>query len=163
VRSKKGLAYAVGGGVGAEYDHPGMLHMFMGTKSRTTAAAIDAFNEEVDALKTNPGTPEELANAKKAILNSFVFNFDSKEKVLRESMNDEFYGYPADFLRRYRIGVERVTEKDLARVAEKYVHKDRLAILVVGKAADFDRPLSSFGSVTTIDVTIPKAESGGRD
>jgi len=161
IRSKKGLAYAVGGGVGAEYDHPGMLQMFMGTKSHTTAAAIDAFNEEVDALKTNPGSTEELAKAKRAILNSFVFRFDSKEKVLHESMSDEFYGYPADFLQRYRAGVEKVTEKDLQRVAEKYVHKDRLAILVVGKAADFDRPLSSFGTVTTIDVSIPKAPSGG--
>ena len=161
IRSKKGLAYAVGGGVGAEYDHPGMLEMFMGTKSHTTAAAIDAFNEEVDALKTNPGTPEELSKAKKAILNSFVFRFDSREKVLHESMSDEFYGYPSDFLQRYRAGVEKVTEKDLQRVAAKYVRKDRLAILVVGKPADFDRPLSSFGEVRTINITIPKAETGG--
>ena len=43
----------------------------------------------------------------------------------------------------------------MARVAEKYLHKDQMRILVVGKAADFDRPLSSFGEVKTIDITIP--------
>jgi hypothetical protein len=34
--------------------------------------------------------------------------------------------------------------------------KDRIAILVVGKAADFDRPLSSVGTVRTL---ISTAES----
>jgi zinc protease len=155
IRSKKGLAYAVGGGVGAEYDHPGTLGLFLGTKSRTTAAAIDAFNEELDALKTNPSTPEELNKAKQAILNSFVFRFDSKDKILDARMDYEFYGYPADFLEKYRAGIEKVTQQDVDRVAQKYVHKDKLALLVVGKAADFDRPLSSFGPVTTLDITIP--------
>jgi zinc protease len=155
IRSKKGLAYAVGGGVGTEFDHPGVLRLFMGTKSGTTAAAIDAFNAELDALKTNPATPEEMTKAKDAILNSFIFRFDSKEKVLRERMAYEFYGYPADFLERYRAGIEKVTREDVARVAHKYVHKDHLAVLVVGKAADFDKPLASFGSVTNVDITIP--------
>jgi len=160
IRSKKGLAYAVGGGIGTDFDHPGILRLFMGTKSKTTAAAIDAFNVELDALKTNPATPEELTKAKEAILKSFVFRFDSKEKVLRERMSYEFYGYPEDFLEKYRVGIEKVTQQDVTRVAGKYVHKDQLAVLVVGKAADFDRPLSSFGPVTTLDISIPGISTG---
>jgi zinc protease len=155
VRSKKALAYSVGGGIRTDYDRPGMLRLAMSTKSRTTGAAIDALYEEVEALKTNPGTPAEIAKAKEAILNSFVFRFDSGEKVLRERMTYEFYGYPGDFLDKYRAGIEKVTQQDVARVAEKYVHKDRLAILVVGNAPDFDKPLSSFGPVTTLDISIP--------
>jgi zinc protease len=156
IRSKKGLAYSVGGGISTDYDHPGMLRLFLGTKSATTAAAIDAFDEELDALKTKPATSEELTKAKEAILNSFIFRFDSKEKVLQERMAYEFYGYPADFLERYRTGIEQVSPADIARVAQKYVHKERMARLVVGKAADFDRPLSSFGQVTTLDISIPE-------
>jgi zinc protease len=159
VRTKKGLAYGVGGGVGTAYDHPGILQLAMGTKSGTTAAAIDALYEELDGLETNPVTPEELKKAKDAILNSFVFSFDSKQKVLVERMAYEFYGYPADFLERYRAGIEKVTQQDVARVAHRYVHKDRLAVLVVGKASDFDRPLSSFGPVTALDISIP---AGGK-
>jgi zinc protease len=160
IRSKKGLAYTVGGGVGTDYDHPAVSRLFLGTKSKTTAAALDAFNAELDALKTNPATPEELAKAKDAILNSFVFRFDSKEKVLGERMTYEFYGYPADFLERYRVGIEKVTLADVKRVADKYIHKNQFAVLVVGKASDFDRPLSSFGPVTTLDITIPQPGGG---
>jgi zinc protease len=155
IRSKKGLAYAVWGGIEAEYDHPGLLRLALGTKNGTTAAAIDAFNEEVRALDSNPATSEELKKAKEAILNSFIFRLDTKEKVLRERLAYEFYGYPADFLERYRVGIEKVTEQDVGRVAHRYIRKDRLALLVVGKASDFDRPLSSFGPVTTLDITIP--------
>jgi hypothetical protein len=67
----------------------------------------------------------------------------------------EFYGYPADYLERYQAGIEHVSLEDVTRVAAKYVHKEDLAVVVVGKAADFDRPLSSFGPVTTLDISIP--------
>ena len=58
-------------------------------------------------------------------------------------------------MERYPAGIARVGVDDVARVARKYIDRDKLAVLVVGKAADFDRPLSSLGSVTTIDVAIP--------
>jgi zinc protease len=155
VRTKKGLAYEVGGGIGTAFDHPGLFRISMGTKSGTTAAAIEALYEEIDGLKPRPPTEEELKKAKDSILNSFVFQFDSKAKVLAERMSYEFYGYPADFLERYRAGIEKVSLEDVQRVAQKYVHKDQLAVLVVGKAADFDKPLSSFGPVANIDIAIP--------
>jgi len=155
VRSKKGLAYAVGGGVGSTYDHPGLFSVFTSTKSGTTAAAIDALYEEIEGIKTRPATAEELQRAKDALLNSFVFRVDSRAKVLFEKMGYDFYGYPLDFLERYPAGIAKVTADDVARVARKFIDKDKLAVLVVGKAADFDRPLASYGSVTTIDVAIP--------
>lgn len=155
VRSKKGLAYSVGGGLRSSFDHPGLFRLTMGTKSETTAAGIDALLEEVKNIVAEPPTGEEIRRGKEAILNSFIFRFDSKEKVLREQAGNAFYGYPPDFLERYRREIEKVTAADVARVAKKYVHREDLAILVVGKAADFDRPLSSFGKVTTVDITIP--------
>jgi hypothetical protein len=151
------------GGVGTAFDHPGVFQMGMGTKSDSTAAAIDALFEEVDGLSKNPPTADELKKAKDAILNSFIFRFDSKAKVAREQMTYEFYGYPADFLERYRAGIEKVSQADVARVAKQYIHKDRLAILVVGKAADFDRPLASFGPVATLDITIPAMPGSKRE
>jgi len=155
IRARKGLAYSVGGGVGSNFDHPGLFQLSMGTKSESTAAAIDALFEEIDNLYKKPVTAEELERAKESILNSFIFRFDSKQKVLNEKMLYEFYGYPLDFLERYRPAIEKVTAADVARVARQYVHRDKIVLLVVGKQEDFDRPLSSFGAVQTIDITIP--------
>jgi zinc protease len=155
IRTTKGLAYDVGGGVGTSFDHPGIFQLAMSTKSTTTAAAIDALFAEIDGLAKIPPTAEELKKAKDSILNSFIFRFDSKDKVLHEKMTYEFYHYPEDFLERYQAGIEKITVADVARVAQKYIHKDKLAILLVGKAADFDKPLASYGAVTPIDITIP--------
>jgi zinc protease len=155
IRTKLGLAYSVGGGVGAAFDHPGITRFSMGTKSGTTAAGIEALRAEIDGLIHGTVQQREVKKAKDAILNSFVFEFDSKEKVLAERMRYEFYGYPPDFLERYRAGIDKVAPPDVDLVARKYLHPERMAVLVVGNAKDFDRDLSSFGKVTPIDISIP--------
>lgn len=155
LRTAKGLAYSVGGGIGTGFDHPGIQRIAMGTKSQTTAEAIQGIYQEIDDLSTKPISDDELKRAKDSILNSFVFNFDSPDKVLRERMAYEFYGYPADFLERYRTGIEKVQTADVAKIVSKYVHKEKMSVLVVGNDAEFDKPLTVLGPVTTIDVAIP--------
>lgn len=155
IRTKRGLAYSVGGGIGTGFDRPGITRLVMGTKSQTTIEAIQALYQDIDDLTKTPIDDAEIKKAKDGILNSFIFNFDTPDKVLRERMAYEFYGYPADFLERYRAGVEKVTKEDVARIAAKYLHKDKLAILVVGNIKEFDKPLTSLGSVKEIDITIP--------
>jgi zinc protease len=155
LRTVRGLAYSVGGGIGTAFDHPGILRLSMGTKSQSTVEAIQGLYQQIDNLKNDPITDEEIQRAKDAILNSFVFNYDSPEKILREQMAYEFYGYPLDFLKKFRERVEQVTAADVARVAPKYLHKEQLAVLVVGNTAEFDKPLDSLGPVTKLDITIP--------
>jgi zinc protease len=160
IRTTKGLAYAVGGGVGSGWDHPGMLRMMVSTKSKTTIESIQALDEEMADLPKRPIDEEEIKRAKDAILNSFVFRFDSPEKVLHEQMAYEFYGYAHDFLENFQKQIEKVTKEDVARVAAKYIHREQMAVLVVGNAGEFDKPLSSLGTVTKLDITIPAAPPG---
>ena len=47
----------------------------------------------------------------------------------------------------------------MERVAKAYVHPDRLAILVVGKETEFEKPLSTLGTVTPIDSSVPLVTS----
>jgi len=155
VRTRLGLAYSVGGEFGASYDHPGMFLVGAATKSESTVAAVKAVLEEIERLKTQPPSPEELKNAKDQVLNSFIFNYDSPVKTLSEQVTLAFYGYPADFLDKYKSGIERVSAADVSRVAAKYIDVSKLAIVVVGNESEMKTPLSSLGKVTTVDVTIP--------
>ncbi len=154
IRTKQGLAYSVGGGLGAGYDHPGIFLLGMGTKTESTAAAIKALNDQLTQLLQDPGTPAELTRAKDAILNAFIFSIDTPEKVLRARMTYQWYGYPLDFLERYRAGVEKVTLPDVDRVVKKYVHPGTFATLVVGNS-EADKLAASLGPVKTLDITIP--------
>jgi hypothetical protein len=48
----------------------------------------------------------------------------------------------------------------VARVAAKYIHRDQMAVLVVGNTAEFDKPISSLGAVNKLDITIPAPPPG---
>jgi zinc protease len=157
VRTKLGLAYDVGGSFGAAYDHPGLFAVGLGTKSTSTVPATKATLAEIARLRTDPPTEVELRRAKDALLNSFIFRYDSPEKVLGEQVTLAVYGYPSDFLERYRAGIERVTSADVSRVAQKYVQPEKLAIVVVGNTPEIQPPLSGLGKVTTLDIAIPGA------
>ncbi len=155
IRTARGLAYAVGGGIGSAFDHPGFTRFVLGTKSESTVEAIKALLGDLNDLQQKPISEDEIKRAKDSILNSFIFNFDTPDKVLRERMAYEFYGYPLNFLEQYRAGIEKASVADVNRVAAKYLHKDQLAVLVVGNPKDFDKPLATLGAVTNVDITIP--------
>ncbi|HEX6850796.1 MAG TPA: insulinase family protein [Candidatus Polarisedimenticolaceae bacterium] len=155
IRSKKGLAYSVGGGLGAGFTAPGLFQAQMQTKSASVFDAVAALREEISGIITNPASDEELKRAKESILNSFVFNYDSRDKILGQQINNAYYGLPANYLETYRANIEKVTKEDVARVAKQYVKPDALTVMIAGKAADFGKPLSTLGKVTTLDITIP--------
>lgn len=157
VRTRQGLAYSVGGAYGASFDHPGVFYTAASTKSMSTVQATKAMLAEIHELKTKPFTQAELASAKDQVLNSFIFHYDSKDKVLNQATQLEFYGYPADFLTKYRAGIEAVTLADVERVAKKYVDPSKLAVLVVGNEGHYGTSLTTLdlGPVHPVDITIP--------
>ncbi len=111
-------------------------------------------------MKTEPPTASELSKAKDQVLNSFIFHYDSPEKTLNEQVVLAFYGYPPDFLDKYKTGIEKVTSADVARVANKYVDASKLAIVVVGNHAEITPKLDSLGKVTNLDIAIPPPPGG---
>ena len=156
LRSVRGLTYSAGGGLGAPWDFPGLFRMQMSTKSGTTLESIDALRGEVRRMIESPATAEELSLAKESILNAFVFTMDTRAKALQQQVLLEMYGFPPDYFVKWPGLIEKVTTADVARVAKTYLHPDRLAVLVVGNQQDFEKPLTTLGPVTTIDVTIPE-------
>ena len=155
VRTKLGLAYEVGGEFSADFDHPGIFYGNAATKSASTVPATQAVLAEIGRLKTDPPTPAEMKRSKDDLLNSFIFNYDTPEKTLSQQVTLAFYNYPSDFLQKYKDGIERVTSPDVTRVANKYIDVSKLAIVVVGNAAEIKPPLSDLGKVTDVDITIP--------
>jgi zinc protease len=163
VRTKMGLAYAVGGGYGFAYDHPATCEVDVLTQSASTVKATRAALDVIAGLNTTPFTEEELKRAKDDLLNSFLFRYDTKEKVLGERVRLEFYGYPADYLEMYEAALKKVTVGDLTMAAKKYVHPEQLAVLVVGNASEIKPGLEELklGPAKAIDISIPGAPKGG--
>jgi zinc protease len=158
VRTRYGLAYAVGGGLSFGWDHPGTFGAMVMPRSEKTVEAVQRTYDVLNSLVTQPFTEEELKRAKDNILNSFLFRYDTKGKVLAERVRLEFYGYPADYLETYKTALEKVTVADLNAAAKKYIHPDKYAVLVVGNKSEINPGLDALkmGPVHDIDISIPQ-------
>jgi len=159
VRSKKGLAYAVGGSYTSNITHKGMFYNYCFTKSESTVDAIKSIIEEIKRMQLEEVTPEELQRGKDSYLNSFVFNFEDKGDIIGRMMTYDYYGMPRDFIYKEKEMVEQVTAADVLAAAKNNLHPEALKIVVVGNGDEFEGTLADFGAVDTIDVTIPTGES----
>ena len=113
--------------------------------------------DEIRRFQKEPATEAELKAAKDRYLNSFVFNFDEKQKVIERLVYYDFFGLPKDFLNKQKEMVEATTAENVLAAANKYLKPDSLRILVVGNQKEFDMPLEKLdnGKPEAIDVTIP--------
>ncbi len=162
IRTDEGLAYSVWGSYGAGYITPGVFSCGAQTKSESTVYAIELMLNEIKRITEKKVSDEELARAKDKYLNGYVFNFDSKSKIVNRMMYYSYFGYPMNFMEKIKKGVENVTKEDILKVAKKYLHSDKVQILVVGNKDKLDKPLSSLGEVNEIDISIPKPKSNNR-
>ena len=124
----------------------------------STTETFTAIKEEIDRIRATEVSDQELKTAKDTVLNSFVFNFDTRSKTLGRMMTYEYYGYPKDFIFDYQKAIAAVTKADILRVAKEYLRPQDMTIVAVGNPKDFDKPLNTLGKVTPLDLTIPEAK-----
>jgi zinc protease len=156
VRAKEGLAYNVDSSFRAGSRFPGTFTAETETKPSTTAKAIGLMEGIISGMTRQTVSDEEISLARESIINSFIFAFTTPASVVAQQARLEYYGYPKGYLENYRKNIAKVSKKDVLRVARKYLHPDRMILVVVGDEKKFDRPLSTFGEVREIVPDAPK-------
>ena len=150
VRTKRGLAYSVGSRLNAGVHDQGVWLMRAETKLPSTQEVISRFVANMERMRTELVTDEELAEAKEAYVNSFVFSFASPAAIVGRFVELEYDGLPKDFLQQLRARVIALTKEDILAAAKKHFHSDRLTILAVGPGEALPKLLSGFGDVKEI-------------
>jgi len=156
IRTRRGLAYGVFGQIGSDWDRRGTTIVWTSTKAESTGETLQVMLDEMKAVRGDrPPTADEVAEAKKALLSSFVFSVDSADEILDQQLTLEYFGYPLDRVAEFRDRIDAVTVDDVRRVAREDIHPDKFSIVVVGPTDQFDTDLSKFGTVHTLDISIP--------
>jgi zinc protease len=156
VRSTRGLAYSVAGGVGTDTDR-GLLEIRCRTRADATVQAIEAIRDVVSTFRDQGPTEEETREAKDAQTNSFVFTVDGTDAYMQQFLYYEHYGYPPNYLQSWRDRLQAVTRDDAARAAKKHLKPEAMVVLVVGNPKAFDRPLDSLGLGAPKTIRLPEA------
>jgi predicted Zn-dependent peptidase len=150
IRSNQGLAYNVHAYFDVGRRYIGTFEAETETKSDSTAKAISLMRDIIAGMTKEPVSDAELALAKDAIVNSFIFGFARTDAVVTQRARLEYYGYPEGYLENYRANIAKITKEDILRVARKYLKPDQMVIVVAGDDKTFDKPLSTFGTVEEI-------------
>jgi predicted Zn-dependent peptidase len=150
VRSDRGLAYSIWSVFAAGKLDLGIFAAGCETKSESTYEVITLMQNIIEGMRKSLVSDEELQVAKEAIINSFIFGFISNMQVVSQRINIQYYNLPGDYLEKYRENIAGVTKDDILRVAKKYLHPDKLTLVVVGDDKKFDKPLSELGEVKNI-------------
>jgi zinc protease len=143
---------------GAGFDHRGVFRISAATRGAGTVDAIQAIRSEIDRIRTEEISDDDLKMAKAAVIASIAATWDGRAKALGRLMSNQYYGFPPDFVQQYQAGVMAVTKMDVLRAAKEYLNPANLTMVVVGNPQVFADPLEKVNPlVNKIDLTIPEA------
>jgi zinc protease len=144
LRSEKGLTYGASAALNALKD-TGDLVVETDTRSETTAEALRIAVDEIFRLQRQRVQPRELTDAQEYLTGSFPLTIETPSAIALQVLNAVFYGLDLNDLQTYRERVNMITVDDIQRVAQQYLHPDRLTIVLVGDASVFAKQLAGVG------------------
>lgn len=153
VRTNRGLAYSVGSRLNTGVHDQGVWLMRAETKLASTQEVIGRFMVNIERMRTELVSDAELAEAKEAYVNSFVFSFSSPSAIVSRLIELEYDGLPKDFLQQLRDKVVKLSKEDILAAAKKHLHLDRLKIVAVGSGETLPKVLSTFGEAKEIKLS----------
>jgi predicted Zn-dependent peptidase len=162
VRSDEGLSYNQGSRFTYTWGFPGTFAGYVQTKSATVGYAISLILKEMEKIRRELVSADELETAINYYLESFSDNFQSPQTTMSNFALLEMQGKPLDYYRTYRAKIQAVTREKVMEAARRYIHPEQVAIMIVGdwepcnKGSDkFAGPLDKFGKVHRLNLTDP--------
>lgn len=132
IRSDEGLAYSAFSQYGVDVWWPGIFRMGYQSKSETVALAAKIALEELERIRREEVSDEELATAKASFIDVFPRQFESAGRTVRLFVSSEYEGRPHDYWLHYQDNVRAVTKQDVLRVAQEHLSPENLVFLMVG-------------------------------
>jgi zinc protease len=130
IRDNRGLAYSVYS-VFAAQKQPGAFRVEIQTKNESTNEAVGEILKEIRRMQAELVSERELADAKAYLTGSFPLRMDTSGKIAGILTSVELFNLGLDYPQKYPALINAVTREDVQRVARKYLHPDRMVVVVV--------------------------------
>jgi zinc protease len=124
-----------------------------GVKTDVTKESVVEFMKELKAIRDGV-TEDEVTFARDALLQAMTRQYEAVSALAGMLDSISQYGYPDDYLARRCTQLESVDKQGLDSLADKYIHPDRMAILVVGDAKVVKPGLDELGYGPVIELDI---------
>jgi zinc protease len=133
---------------------PGPFTASAGVVTDKSDSALREFLYELDLMRKDGMSADELEYVKKGIIGSFALTFETPSQIASILQNVILYGLPEDYYNTYLQRIDAVTAADVQRVAEKYLDTSTMAVVIVGDLATIKNPIlaGNFGEVVVCDL-----------
>lgn len=114
-------------------------------RTAKTDSAVAEFLDQINKIRTDKVSDEELVNAKSLYNGSFALGLEDPARTATFASNILINKLPADFYKTYLQKVNAVTADDILRVARKYMNYDNTRVVIVGNASAIVEGLKKSG------------------
>lgn len=145
LREEKGYTY----GAYSRMDTKKLSGEFEATAEVRTAVTGESLREffyELNRIRDEQVLEEELQDAKNFLAGVFPIRAETQEGLTNLIVSQKIYDLPEDYLQTYRDNINAVTVEDVQRVAEKYIHPETLAIVIVGDGVEILEQAKDFAN-----------------
>ena len=136
LREDKGYTYGSYSSMGNNKYTASRFRASASVRNAVVDSAVVELLYEIDRMKKEVVSDDELNRAKAKYVGSFVRAVEQPSTVAAYALEIETEGLPDDFYTTYLESVNNVTKEDIQRVAQKYFLVDQARIVVTGKASE---------------------------
>ncbi len=145
IRERRGLAYAVYSFTSA-YQDTGQVGLYLGTRPDNVVNALKVVGSELDRLREDPATPDELDRAKENLKGRVVLALESTGARMNRLGSEILADAPLLPLDEVVERIEAVTREDLAALVDELWVPDRLSAAGIGREeSSFEEALAAVG------------------
>jgi zinc protease len=144
LRSERGLTYSASADM-ESLKQTGAFVAETDTRTEATGESLRLIVDEFWRLQREQVGSRELQGAQDYLAGSFPLTIETPSAIALQVLNQLFYGLDLKELESFRERVYSVTPEEIQRVAQKYLHPDRLSVVLVGDADKFVDQLRAVG------------------
>jgi predicted Zn-dependent peptidase len=138
VREKRGLAYAVYS-YQSHYVDSGQTAVYVGTRPENVAQVFEIVGRELERIRTEPVSAEELDRAKENVKGRTVLSMESPLARMNRLGSSLLMGVPLFTLDETLAKIDAVTLEDVSDLAAELLAPERLCAAGVGGDEDVFR------------------------
>ncbi len=132
LRDEMGLTYSIFSSFSANKE-VGEFSIEIQTKNESAIAAVKEILKQMQKIRKEPISLQELSDAKSFLTGSFPRRLETSRKIADFLAVVEFYNLGDDFIKRYLEYINKVTIESVQKAAEKYLDPKNYILVIVGK------------------------------
>lgn len=136
LREDKGYTYGAYSSINTDKYAPARFRASASVRNAVTDSAVVAFLSEIDRIRNERVSDEELANAKAKYTGDFVLALERPGTIARYALNIETENLSDNFYQTYLEKINAVTAEQIQEAAKKYFKAKNLRIVVTGKGSE---------------------------